>query len=98
MKESNYQTKLIKKLYSLFPGCVVLKNDPGYIQGIPDLLVLFNDRWGMLEVKISNSAHNQPNQEYWIGYLNSLSFASFINPEIEDEVLSELQSAFGFSG
>ena len=95
MRESEYQNKLIKKLDSMFTGCVILKNDSSYIQGIPDLVIFFRDRWAMLEVKTSLHAHVQPNQEYWIDYLNTLSYASFICPETEDGVLYELQHAFG---
>jgi hypothetical protein len=98
MRESEYQNKLIKKLDSIFTGCVILKNDSSYIQGIPDLVIFFRDRWAMLEVKTSLQAHVQPNQEYWIGYLNTLSYASFICPETEDGVLYELQHAFGIIG
>lgn len=93
MKESTYQTKIIKKLDYFFPGCVVLKNDPTYIQGIPDLLILFNDKWAALEIKISNKAPIQPNQEYWIERLMSMSYAAFICPENEERVLHELQHA-----
>jgi len=95
MRESEYQNKLIKKLENIFTGCVILKNDSGYVQGIPDLTIFFRDRWAMLEVKNSINAHVQPNQEYWVDYLNTLSYASFICPETEDGVLHELQYALG---
>jgi hypothetical protein len=97
MRESTYQTKLIKKLEFFFPGCVILKNDPTYIQGIPDLLILFNDRWAALEVKISEQAAVQPNQLYWIDYLMNMSYAAFICPNSEERVLHELQHALGTS-
>lgn len=32
-KESEFQAKLIKKLKELFKGCIILKNDPEYLQG-----------------------------------------------------------------
>lgn len=94
MLESTYQARLIKKLERLFPGCIILKNDSGYRQGIPDLLVLFDDQWALLEVKASANAPQQPNQEYYIQRAAELSFAAFIYPEIEEEVLSELQRSF----
>jgi len=98
MKESVYQAQLIKKLNVMFKGCVILKNDPMYIQGIPDLLILHNNRWAMLEVKHSTKAHVQPNQKYWIEHLDQMCYASFISPETEDEVLNELQHALGSFG
>lgn len=97
MKESEYQSLLIKKIKDIFINCVVLKNDASYIQGIPDLIILYNDRWAMLEVKKSINSSTRPNQEYWITYLNQMSYASFICPETEDGVLYELQYALGFS-
>lgn len=94
MLESVYQSRLIKKLKRMFPGCVILKNDTDYQQGIPDLLVLYNTMWAMLEVKPSIDAREQPNQDYWVSELNSMSFAAFIYPENEEEVLHDLQRAF----
>lgn len=93
MLESVFQSKLIKELYELFDGCVILKNDASYIQGFPDLLILYNDKWAALECKKNASAPYQPNQEYYIGLLNGMSFASVIYPEIKEEVLYELQQA-----
>jgi hypothetical protein len=92
--ERDFQSGLIKELKQLFPGCVVLKNDSSYIQGIPDLLVLFNDRWAMLEVKRSSSASHRPNQEYYVDLLDEMSFSRFICPENKEEVLHELESTF----
>jgi hypothetical protein len=94
MLESTYQARLIKKLKLRFPGCIVLKNDTDYQQGIPDLSVLYNNIWAMLEVKTSADAAVQPNQEYYVEKLNSMSYAAFIYPENEEEVLDALQHAF----
>lgn len=93
--ESKFQADLIRELKDIFVGCYVLKNDPNYIQGFPDLLVLHNDRWAALECKRYEGANQQPNQEYYIQDLNELSFASFINPENKEEVLYELQRTLG---
>ena len=98
MTESQYQGKLIKKLERTFPGCMVLKNDPQYIQGILDLTVLYHHMWAMLEVKAGQSSPFQPNQEYYIEYLGQMSFAAVIYPEIEEDVLSALQEAFASRG
>lgn len=98
MTENQYQAKLIKKLYRKFPGCVVLKNDSGYQQGILDLTLLWGPRWASLEVKASEDASIQPNQEFFVRKLDDMSFAAFIYPENETEVLSALQQAFAASG
>jgi len=95
MFERSYQRKLIMKLRELFPDCIILKNDPSYMQGVPDIIILFRDRWAMLEIKRSEDANIQVNQEYYIDILNRMSFASFINPLNEEDVLHDLQLAFG---
>lgn len=90
--ESGFQDKLRTELKEMFPGCMVFKMDQ--IQGIPDLLILHNDKWASLECKKSAKAHRQPNQEYYVGRMNEMSFSRFICPENKEEVLSELQQAF----
>jgi hypothetical protein len=62
--ESQFQSKLIKKLKQLFPGCEITKLDALYQQGFPDLLILWKDKWAVLEVKISEKASRQPNQDF----------------------------------
>lgn len=94
MLESAFQSALIKELEKLFPGSIVLKNDATFIQGFPDLLILFNDRWAALECKKSKSSPYQPNQEYYINYLDDMYFCRTIYPENKKEVLNELQQAF----
>ena len=93
MLESRFKTKLIAELEDMFPGCMILHMDPNEIQGIPDLLILYNDRWGALEGKKSATASVRPNQEYYVDLMNNMSFASFIYPENKEEVLNELQQA-----
>lgn len=90
--ESGFQDKLIKELKELFPGCMTFKMDQ--IQGIPDLLVLYRDKWASLECKQFSRAKRQPNQEYYVGRMNEMSFSRFISPENKREVLDELQKAF----
>lgn len=94
MLESKFQGNLIKKLHKRWPSAIILKNDPNYIQGMPDLLILFEDKWAALEVKQSIYASHRPNQDYYVGTMNDMSYASFIFPENEEEVLNELQSTF----
>lgn len=89
--ERDFQAKLIKEIKQIFKGCIVMKNDSSYIQGIPDLLILYRDKWAALEVKKSGTAHHQPNQEYYVELMDEMSYASFIYPENKEEVLYELQ-------
>lgn len=93
-KESKFQKVLIEKLKDRFPGCIVLKNDANYIQGIPDLLVLWKKCWAALECKKDEKSHHQPNQEYYVEQMNGMSFASFIFPENCEEILDELSRVF----
>jgi hypothetical protein len=90
--ESGFQDRLIGTIENMFPGCMVFKmEDP---QGIPDLLVLYNKKWASLECKKTANAKRQPNQEFYVGVMNEMSFSRFICPENKEEVLNELQSAF----
>lgn len=95
MLESVYQARLIKKLGELFPGCLVLKNDSGYRQGIPDLSVFYGGRYAFLEVKPDAAAGYEPNQLFYLDMLNRMSFAARIDPSNERDVLCALQQAFG---
>ena len=94
MLESKFQADLKKELEKRFPGCIVTKLDSSYIQGIPDLLVLWRDKWAVLECKKNGSAKKQPNQEYYVNKMNDMSFSKFIYPENKEEVLNDLQQAF----
>ena len=94
MLESKFQAGLKKELQQRFPGCIVTKLDSSYIQGIPDLLVLYKDKWAVLECKRSANAQKQPNQSFYVDKMNEMSFSRFIYPENKEEVLRELQQAF----
>ena len=93
MLERHFQGKLIKEIKQRLNGCIVLKTDPNYIQGLPDLLVLHKNKWAALEVKKSKTASHRPNQDYYIKLMNEMSFARFISPEVKEEVLDELCKA-----
>ena len=92
--EGKFQSSLKKELKEMFPGCVITKLDPNDIQGIPDLLILWKDRWAVLECKRSQDATHRPNQDYYVSLLNDMSFSSFIFPENKEAVLHELQQTF----
>ena len=94
MLENRFKTKLISELEDMFPGCMVLHLDPNEIQGIPDLLVLYKNKWAVLEGKKHANAIHQPNQDYYVELMDEMSFAAFIYPENKDEVLDELYLYF----
>jgi len=96
-KEAAYQAGLIKRLKKLFPGCFVLKTDPAQTQGIPDLLLLVGSKWAMLEVKEAEGAPVRPNQPHYVKKFGQMSYASFIYPENEKDVLRDLQRTLGSS-
>lgn len=94
MLESEFQRLLVKELEVRFPGCIILKNDSTYIQGIPDLLVLYENHWASLEVKKSGKASHRPNQQYYVDKMNDMSYSAFIFPENKEEVLDEMERSF----
>jgi hypothetical protein len=94
MNEGTFKTKVITRLKTMFPGCEIIKPDPSYSQGIPDLIILWQDYWASLEFKKSANANIQPNQEYYIQRLDGMSFAAFIHPDNIEEVLDALEQAF----
>lgn len=93
MLESKFQKSLIDEIEIRFPGAMVLKNDPTYIQGVPDLLVLWNNKWAALEVKKSATASHRPNQDYYVKKMNDMSFSAFIYPENKEEILNAMEQS-----
>lgn len=94
MLESKFKTELSKKIKKMFPGAIVLHLDPNEIQGMPDLLVLYKNKWAALEGKKNKNSSHRPNQDYYVDLMNKMSFSRFVYPENEEEVLDELQQAF----
>ena len=97
MLESSFQAKLKKEIKERFPGCIVTKLDSTNLQGIPDLLVLYKDKWATLECKRDLSyktSKKQPNQEYYISKMNKMSFSRFVGPDNKEEVLNEMEQLF----
>lgn len=99
MAENTYQAGLIKRLKRRFPGCMLIKNDANYIQGIPDWTLFFGPCWATLEVKDHANAAERPNQAYYVEKLSQMGgFSAFIYPENEEEVLTALEEAFASRG
>lgn len=97
-RENQFQALLVNRLRRMFPGCILLMNDANYLQGVPDILILWGDRWAALEVKRSATASREPNQIHYVKIMNNMSFADFIYPENETQVLGDLQRALGIQG
>lgn len=88
--ESDFQAELMDEIRKRYPGCVIIKNDPNYLQGFPDWTILYKDRWAVLEAKKSADASVQPNQRYYVELLDRMSFSRFVYPENKEEVLREI--------
>ena len=98
-RESGFQAALIRTLHNLFEGCIVLKLDAKYMQGIPDLIILYGPFWAMLECKKSENESKRPNQEYYVNLINNeMAYASFVYPENVQQVLGELEEYFNNMG
>lgn len=93
--EREFQPLLKDEIKRRLPGSVIIKQDPNAsFQGVPDLLVLFEDKWALLETKRGEKSARQPNQPHYIEKFGKMSFAAFVNPDNMDEVLDDLQSTF----
>ena len=92
--EKDFQKDLMDEIKRLYPGCVVLKNDAGYIQGFPDWTILYKDKWAVIEAKKDRNAKHQPNQDHYVDKLDNMSFSRFAYPENKDEVLRDLAQVF----
>ena len=93
--ETLYRAELVKRIEQRLPDCFIFMLPPDQYQGVPDLLILFESKWAMLEVKISASADKEPNQDYYVDKFNEMSFAAFIWPGNEEVVLSALVERIG---
>ena len=93
MRESKFQKTVMDDIERLLPGAIIIKVEP-YIQGFPDLIIIYGKNWAALETKSSEKASRRPNQPYWIDILSDMSFAAFVYPKNKEEVLHELQQTF----
>lgn len=92
--ERDFQSDLIDELNEIYPekkGNFITKFEPR--QGVPDILILHDNKWALLECKKSKDEPRQPNQDFYVEKFNNMSFSRFIYPENKEEVLNELQSA-----
>lgn len=94
MAESSFQRFLIQKIRLMFDGCIILKNDSSYLQGVPDLLILFENKWAALEIKAAANSPRRPNQKHYVQIMNDMSYAAFVYPGNEEDILYDLQQTF----
>ena len=97
-RESTFKTRFLNRVEEEFPGCIIIRLDPEFLQGIPDTLVLIGTTWFALEFKRSKTAPKRPNQDYYVEKLYHMSYAAFVYPENEEEIFDELQRTFKFGG
>jgi hypothetical protein len=82
-------------LEARFPGIVIIKQDPNTsFQGVPDHLLLYEDKWAALETKRAVRSKRQPNQEFYVEKLNNLSYSAFVHPGNKQQVLDDLECVF----
>ncbi len=94
MLESKFKTKLIENIETRFPGSMIFHLDPTEKRGAPDLLVLYQNKWAALEGKQKSKSSKRPLQPYYVDLMNRMSFARFIDPENEEEVLNAMEQSF----
>lgn len=93
--EKDFEADFMEELDQRLPGGMWLKGNSAMRQGVPDRLYLNGPHWALLEFKRDGSATKQPNQEYYVELFDSWSFARIVTPENAQEVLDEIQAAFG---
>lgn len=98
MRESDFQSDLRRKIENEIPGSVVQKGNPNWIQGFPDLIILYKNHYACLECKASANEPFRPNQEYYIEQINNDAFCAVVYPENMKEVLDELKRYFDKMG
>lgn len=92
--ENRFQTNLINEIKQRFEGSIVLKNNANYLQGVPDIIILYKDTWACLEIKQNQDAKKRPNQEYYVNLMGEMSFSAFIYPENKEDVLHAMEQSF----
>lgn len=92
--EGKFKSLVRREIKCAYPGCIIIKLPAEYIQGIPDMLILYRNKWAALEFKRSENAEKRPNQSLYIKRMNEMSFATFIYPENKKEVLYALERFF----
>lgn len=93
--ESKFQADLKKEIELRLDGSMVLVKPGMYVQGFPDLLILYKNQWAALECKKSMHERYEPNQEWYLETLDRMGIAYMICPENREEILDEICQALG---
>lgn len=92
--ERNFQAVILNRIRNRIPGIIISKGDDA--QGHPDWSFYYCGKTAFLEFKDSANSPFQPNQEFYIQYINDTGgFARVIYPENEREVMNEFYKFFG---
>lgn len=92
-QEREFKPKSKERIEEMFPGCFI--HEMGCAtQGIPDTLILFEDKWALLEFKKSKDASHRPNQNYYVNKFNQMGFSAFVYPENLEDILDDLRRYF----
>ena len=95
-RESKFERDFKDRLNIRFPGGFFIKGNSAMRQGFPDRMFLYGSHWAALEFKVDSDF--EENQEYYIEKLGEMSYAAVVTPSNADEVLDEMESAFGVTG
>lgn len=63
-------------------------------KGIPDRLILYKDKYALLEFKQYKNAKKQPGQETWVGHFDNLAYAAIVYPENAEKVMQDILNYF----
>jgi len=98
--EGKFKAKLIEKLEERYPDFIITKLEADLKNGIPDIVILGDKkRWATLEAKknkeeVTKPRRNKKAQDYYVSKMGKMGYSSYVYPENEEEVLSELEDYF----
>jgi hypothetical protein len=95
VKESKFEQDFCRRLRNVDKDVIVVKLTG--ISGIPDRIVLYHDKFVLLEFKRSKNASHRPLQDWYIDHFDGWGLARFVYPENGEEVFSEVLDWFGLS-
>ena len=95
MIERRLQSTIIKWLKEKGAYVIKTRTYPGIPVGCPDIIFLYRDEWGAIEVKADKKARFQVGQEATIEHLQTMSdFVYVAYPENWEEIKADLEDLF----